>query len=305
MPLLKTVIRCAIGTAVVAGAVALIAGPQRTRVMVDKAHGAILNEIDSHIDDPSALRSQLRELEEQYPERISDLRGDLAQLSEQLRQVEREKAISERVVALTARDMETLGPLVSQAELARLEAAPGQVVAVRFEGTTLPLDEAAKRAAQIQRTRAVYATRSADAARDIGYLKQQQTRLSALLTQLEAERAEFRSQVWQLDRQVDAIARNDRLIELMDKRQKTIDECSRYEGVSLDKLHAKMAEVRSRQEAELEMLANDQQRLDYEDVARIQLDSRYTLPTDAERADVGAPIVLSDIQVLPAGPRER
>jgi hypothetical protein len=302
---MKTVIRCAIGTAVVAGAVALIAGPHRTRVMVDKAHGAILDEIDAHIDDPTALRAQLRELEEQYPERISDLRGDLAELTEQIRQVEREKAISERVVALTGRDMETLGPLVDQAELARMEAAPGQVVAVRFEGATLPLAEASKRAAQIQRTRAVYATRAVDAQRDLGYLKQQQGRLQALLTQLETERAEFRSQIWQLDRQVDAIARNDRLIELMDKRQKTIDECSRYEGVSLDKLHAKMAEVRTRQEAELEMLANEQQSVDYEDVARIQLDSTWPLPVADELEDVGAPIVLSDVQVLQDGPRER
>lgn len=305
MPLMKTVIRCAIGTAVVAGAVALIAGPHRTRVMVDKAHGAILDGIDKHIDDPTALRAQLRALEEQYPERISDLRGDLAELAEQIRQVQREQAISERVVALTGRDMETLGPLVSQAELARIEAAPGQVVAVRFEGATLPLAEASKRAAQIQRTRAVYATRAVDAKRDLGYLEQQRGRLAALLTQLETERAEFRSQIWQLDRQVDAIARNDRLIELMDKRQKTIDECSRYEGVSLDKLHAKMSEVRTRQEAELELLANDQERTNYEDVARLELDRDWTPRSEQEQPDVGAPIVLSEVQVLPAGPRER
>jgi chromosome segregation ATPase len=302
---MRTVIRCAIGTAVVAGAVALVAGPHRTRVMVDKAHGAILDGIDKHIDDPSALRAQLRELEEQYPERISELRGDLSELQEQIRQVKRERAISERVVALTERDMAMLGPLVSQAEAARVAAAPGQVVAVRFDGATLAVEEATKRASQIQRTRAVYAARASDAVRDLGYLEQQQGRLSALLTQLETERAEFKSQIWQLDRQVDAIARNDRLIELMDKRQKTIDECSRYEGVSLDKLHARMAEVRSRQEAELEMLAGDQQRLDYEDVARIQLDGAWAGPPAERDDEVTDPIVLSDVAVLPAGPRER
>jgi chromosome segregation ATPase len=309
MSLFKTVIRVGAFTALAAGAVALIAGPHRTAALFGKAHGALLETIDENIDDPTALRAQLRELEAQYPERISDLRGDLAELIEQERQVQREKAISERVVALTERDLETLQPLIDEAQTASLQTRPGTVVKVRFDNTTLDVGQAGKRVQQIMSTRAVYANRVADASRDLGYLSQQRERLEVLLRQLETERAEFQSQIWQLDRQVDAIARNDRLIDLMEKRQETIEECSRYEAVSLDSLHARMAEVRSRQEAELEMLANDQRRLDYEEVARIQLDmqgpAEEPAAIDESVAIIEAPYASDEVEVLTATPRVR
>ena len=81
-----------------------------------------------------------------------------------------------------------------------------------------------------------------------------------------------------MDRQVDAIARNDRLIDLMERRQKTMDECSRYEGGSLAQIQTHMAEVRSKQESQLAMLSSDQERLDYEDVARQALGQEPPAP---------------------------
>jgi predicted RNase H-like nuclease (RuvC/YqgF family) len=269
MGLLKTVIRLGLVTAAVAGGIALLAGPHRTSALFNQAKDSLNETLDEAIDDPTALRSQLRELEAQYPERISDVRGDLAELTEQIRQLEREKSIAERVVSLTDKDLSALQPAVSQSQTASMS---GMVVPVAFGNAVLQPKEAVERVDQIARTRSAYATRAGDATRDLGYLAQQQSRLESLLGRLEAERTEFRSQIWQLDRQVDAIARNDRLIELMEKRQKTLDECSRYDAVSLESLKAQMAEVRSQQEAELELLAKDQDRLDYEDVARQQLD---------------------------------
>ena len=75
-----------------------------------------------------------------------------------------------------------------------------------------------------------------------------------------------------LSRQVDAIARNERLIDLMESRNQTIEECSRYDAISLDQLTSRLAEVRSRQEAELEFLSTRRADTDYEDMARMQLD---------------------------------
>ncbi len=273
MGLTKTIVRVGVVTAVLAGGAILVAGPQRVSALFAQARDALNDNLDEAIDEPTALRAQLRELEEQYPERISGLRGDLAELSEQQRQVSRDRAVSERVVALADADLEQLKPLLSQAEVARAEAAPGTLVAVRFADQSLPLQDAWDRARQIGQTRTAYSARAADATRDLSYLGQQRDRLEQLLEQLEAERAEFRTQLWQLDRQVDAIARNDRLIELMERRQQTLEECSRYEAGSLAQVQARMAEVTSRQESQLELLAADQQRLDYEDVARVQLDA--------------------------------
>lgn len=309
MAIIRSIVRFGIYGGVIAGAAVLFAGPQRVSALFGMAKGAVIDTIDDSLGEPAALRSQLRTLEAQYPERISELRGDLAELVEQKRQAAREKAVSERVVALADRDLEQLSPLVSEAEAARATALPGQVVAINYAGDVLPFNAAQARTAEIRRTRMAYAGRASDAARDLSYLEQQEQRLRALLDQLETERAEFRSQIWQLDRQVDSIARNDRLIELMNKRQATMDEVSRFEGVSLDRLRTNMAEVRSRQEAELDLLAHDQRRLDYEDVARGELDAALPAPggdatgLGALLPPPGAPG--GEVQVITIGPRSR
>ena len=194
--------------------------------------------------------------------------------------MERDRAVADKVVMLADSDLSQLKALIAQGQAARAEAPMGTVVAVRFANDSLPLDEAQARAQRIGQTRSAYATRSIDAARDLEYLGQQRERLEQLLAQLETERAEFRAQIWQMDRQVDAIARNDRLIELMERRQKTMDECSRYEAGSLAQVQTRMAEVRSKQESQLAMLSSDQERLDYEDVARLQLGQEETVPAE-------------------------
>ena len=324
MAFFRTALKVTLVTATLAGLAIVVAGPRRTAALFSKLTGTVQKTIDEHIDEPTALRSQLRTLEEQYPQRISDVRGDLAELTEQQRQIERDRAVADRVVQLADRDLAALKPLVAQAQTARGEAGPGQIVTVRFDNATLSVDDAVKRAAQIQQTRLAYAARAVDGERELKYLAQQSERLSALLTQLQTEREEFQSQIWQMDRQVDAIARNDRLIELMSKRQKTIDECSRYEAGSLNQLHTHMAEVRSKQEAELDLLGSSQQRLDYEDMARLQLQAdeagvAVTMP-GSENADAGLPIltvpapgeepaadpiVRGEVQVRAAAPRPR
>jgi chromosome segregation ATPase len=286
MGLIRTTLKIGLVGIGIIGVGVLIAGPHRAAALFQTVRGTVDKAIDSKIDDPTALRTQLRTLEAQYPQRITDLRGDLAQLVEQRRQMDRDRAVAERVVVLADSDLAALKPLLAQAEVMRSGASPGQVVTVRFDDSTMPLDQASKRAAQIAQTRTAYASRARDAARDLSYMGQQQTRLEALLSQLETERADFQSQIWQMDRQVDSIARNDRLIELMSRRQKTMDECSRYEAGTLDQIHARMAEVRSRQEAELELLASNQHRMDYEDVARNQVDE---LELPAELQGLGLP----------------
>jgi chromosome segregation ATPase len=302
MAIFKTLIRVGVITAIVAGGAVVIAGPRRAAAMYGNAHGYLMSVIDANIDDPTALRAQLRDLQEQYPERIADVRGDLAELNEQRRQVQREHSIAQRVVTLTNQDLAALTPLVAQAEAASLSVERDRIVAVRFDNSTMEVGDARSRCDQITRTQAVYASRKIDAERDLKYLDAQAQRLEALLSQLETERADFQTQIWQLDRQVDAIARNDRLIGLMAKRQRTIDECSKYEANSLSQLHVKMAEVRSRQEAELEMLASDQQRMDYEDVARLQLDAGMPTVFDPETAEPlvlnAQPLILTEVEVI-------
>jgi len=280
-------------TAATVGGTVLIAGPQRSAALFDKARDHVIDHIDLAIDDPAALRSQLRELEGQYPERISALRGDLAELQEQIRRLERDKAISERVVSLAQRDLDTLEPKLAQM---RSSAAGNDfaltAATITLENRIYTVKQAMNRANQIQQTQIAYSNRAADAGHDLLYLEKQSGRMEEMLLQLETERAQFQTQLTQLERQVDAIARNERLIEMMEDRQKTLDECSRYEAASLEQIVSSLAETRSRQEATLEYLSGQEDRSDYEQVARMQLEAM------ADLADEGLAIQTADSATL-------
>lgn len=250
-------------------------GESRTKAMVHQMHGKVLERIDKEIEDPSALRSQLGEMEREYPERIAQVRADLAELDGEIRGLEREQAVSERVVALVDED---LGHL--QGELAAAQVSPEgtngtsalvAVRAVRVDDEVLSPKRAQSKLRQMQEQRLVYANRAADAEHDMLYLQKQRERLEELLTKLETERAEFQAQIQGLSRQIDAIARNDRLIKLLERRNRTIEECSRYEAVSLDQITGHLAQITSRQEAELDVLANTERAADYEDMARLEI----------------------------------
>jgi len=263
-----------LSAAVIGGGALLVAGPQRTKAMVDTVQSGIQARIDAHIDDPTAMRAQLQELEAEYPQRISAVRGDLAELNEQLRQLQRDQAISERVVAMAEVDLAMLQPAIDEA-VAQRGAGRVQAASVRFGDAFYTQERAINKAQQIRNTRNAYSQRAADAAHDLVYLDNQAQRLEELLGQLEMERAQFQSQLSLLSRQVDAIARNERLIDLMESRNQTIEECSRYDAISLDQLTSRLAEVRSRQEAELEFLSTRRADTDYEDMARMELDREH------------------------------
>ena len=252
-----------------AGAYA-VAGKARTHAVVTDLHGQLLEAIDENIDDPAALRSQLREMEREYPKRIAEVNADLGQLRGEMRSLERELAISERVVSLADADLTRLeGQLASQASESEGSLVP--VRAVSLDERVYSPGRAQARIHEIQNTRLSYSNRAADAKHDLLYLQKQSERLEELLTKLEGERAEFQTTILSLSRKIDSIARNDRLIKLMEKRNRTISECSRYEALSLDQISGRLAEINARQEAELDLLAGAGEEANYEDLARMQL----------------------------------
>jgi hypothetical protein len=217
----------------------------------------------------------MKSLAAEYPERIADVKADLAELRQQTAQLQREREVSERVVSLAEADFDQIKGLIDRGETA-LASADGhaQTVRVVFNNEPLDLKDAYTRATRIQQVHGAYATRVADIDRDMGYLQQQEQRLTALLGQLETEHTEFQTQMWALDRQVDQISRNERLIELMEARQVTIDENSRYSASSLDQVASRFADIRARQEAKLETLGTSTTTTNYEDRAKFDIDAR-------------------------------
>ncbi|MFT7486875.1 MAG: chromosome segregation ATPase [Candidatus Paceibacteria bacterium] len=276
--MIKSAFKFGLGTIILTGAglggALLVAGPQRTHAVINQVHTGLLEQIDENIDDPSALRSQLRSMEAEYPERIGQVRGDLAELRQQVRQLERDQAICERVVHMAEGDLNTLEPVMNEASAQRASTGSSSVRVVSWDDKVYSYDRAANQLNQVRQTIVAYANRAADAEHDLTYLRQQEGRLDELLLTLESERVEFQSQIMQLNRQVDAIARNERLIDLLADRNKTIEKFSKFDAVSLDGMTSRLSEVRARQQAELDMLASSQQKMDYEEMARMSLNGR-------------------------------
>ncbi|MBX3408705.1 MAG: hypothetical protein KF859_02320 [Phycisphaeraceae bacterium] len=275
MSFAKHVVRYAVVAGLVGGTAVLIAGPERANALYSQFRTKVNETIDRNIDDPIALRAQMKQLESAYPQRIAAVRGDLSELREQVAQLRREQAVSERVVALAEQDLVKMQSLIGKAETTQASLdGNAAIVRVVFDNESLNLRDAYGRANKIQQVRHAYSNRTAEIDRDLGYLTQQEERLAGLLTQLETEHQEFQAQLWQMDRQVDSIARNERLIEMMEKRQRTIDQQGRYGAVSLDQLSSKFADIRGKQEARLQSLVQSANTLNYEERAKFELDAR-------------------------------
>jgi DNA repair ATPase RecN len=276
----KTVIRLGVIGALVTGGAVVVAGPHRVMALGTQVQSKIVNVIDANIDNPVALRAQLRDLQQQYPKRISEVRSQLAELVEQVRQIQREKAVSEKVVSMAAADLEDLSTLLARAEEARVEFASDgsyRTVTIAFNDESLSVDQAYSKANYITELVRSYEARSIDAANDMANLQRDQGRLTSLLSKLESEQTQFQAQLAQLDRQIDSVARKERMVEVMENRSERIDELSRYHVASLDQFKSVLAKRQAELESRIATIVDREDQLDYEEKASFQVDTQtYT-----------------------------
>ncbi|CAG1005528.1 hypothetical protein PHYC_03239 [Phycisphaerales bacterium] len=291
----KHLVRYGVIAGLVGGTAALIAGPDRLGALFSQTQGSINAMIDEHIDDPVALRAQMRKLGAEYPERIAAVQRDLSELHSQSAQLRQESEVSDRVVSLASADLDQIRGLIGRAETARTASASvgdAAIVRVVFNEEPMDIDGAYTKARNIQQVQDAYAQRAVDIQRDLGYLDQQEQRLTQLLGQLQQEHTDFQAQLWQMDRQVDTIARNERLISMMEKRQRTLDENSRYHANSMGDLSSRFADIRSKQEARLETLSTSTNINTYEQRAKVQIDATRTWNNGVQRVIAPKPNVI-------------
>lgn len=265
----KGIVRVGVITALAGGAAAVVAEtarPGSVAAIFGQAKTSVASVIDNNIDDPVALRAQLRALEAEYPKKIAEVRADLNEVEEQLGQLDRERAVSEKVVALAAEDLAVLDDGIEQARNVQANNR-GAIIRISFDNRALDIEDAYSRRSQIEQTRQTYAVRASEIQTELGYLTNQRDQLAALLTKLETERGEFQAQLFQLDAQIDSISRNERMISMMEDRQKTIDEHSRYRAHSLDQLQTRLARVRGEQQSKLASIASREQTQSYAEQA--------------------------------------
>lgn len=260
------------------GGVTLLVGPERVASGLAQVRVKAQNVVDSAMDDPIALRRQLEQLADEYPDRIAEVRGEIAEVDHQLAEFERDVEIAERVVAMTTDDLSELKTLVARAEAEAQSTS--RKVAIRYEGVRFNIDEAYNEGRRINNVRGNYEDRLAHDQFQLDFLTEQKARLTEILDKLENEYGTYQSQLWQLDRQIDAVQRNERLIELTERQQATLDSYERFGSVdNLKQLEAKLAEIRAFQTAQLETLEKRGVQFDYEERARYDLETG-DLPTE-------------------------
>ncbi len=267
----KTIVRGVVITALAGGVLVAVAGPQRVGYMFHQTRANVIGVIDNNIEDPVMLRAQIKNLEAQYPKKIAEVRSDLTEVQTQISQLDRELQVAQKVVALASMDLETVTGQLTQARYTQ-ESNPGAIVRVSLNNRAVDLDDAYAKRNQIQQTRDMYAARATDLNTDLGYLNDQEQQLSELLERLETERSEFQAKLFQLDAQIDTIARNERLIDMMEDRQETIDAHSSFQANSLDQLNGRLSNIRTEQRARLESITKRDNDKNYVDEAEFLVD---------------------------------
>jgi phage shock protein A len=261
------------------GGVTLLVGPERVVAGLAQVRSKAQSVVDGCVEDPAALRRQLADLADQYPERIAEVGGEIAEVDHQIESFAYDINVAKIMVRDTSSDLKNLKALVQRAEGATLVqhaegAKSNREVFIRYQGVRFDLDEAYREGTRVNSVRNATMDRLAHDEVQLKFLQEQKGRLAEILDQLSSEYDTYRAQLWQLDRQIDSIERNDRLIELTEDQQATLDGYKRFGKVqNLKQIESKLAELRRKQEAQLKYLSKRGIARDYEKAAEYELDT--------------------------------
>lgn len=256
------------------GGLTILVGPDRVGAAFDQLRTKARQAADNLVDDPVALRRQLQTLSEQYPTRIGQVRGEIAEVERQMRQLEHDSEVAKRVVVMATDDLNRLRVAVASAE-----TSSQRLVGLNDSTPKSTVDTAKEEARRINNVRLSYQDRFTSSSQQLQFLGQQKERLTKILERLEGEYSEFESKMAVLDRQIDSIERNERLIDMTKEQQKLLADYDKFGEVgNLGQLEAKLSELRTVQEAQLEALSKAGIPNDYEQRAKSDLaDEKWEL----------------------------
>ncbi|MBL1217048.1 MAG: hypothetical protein D8M59_06075 [Planctomycetes bacterium] len=264
----KTLFRTALIGTLAVGGLTLIVGPQRMATGAAQARYTLVSWFDSNVEDPVIIRQQLKKLQEQYPERIRELRKALTAVDGDIAATQREIEVASKVVTMAKADLGTLAGLVDEAQVTLAADTGGRDVLVKFQGRHLSVEQAYARANRIKQAAVNYQDRQGQGEHELTLLQNQRKRLSDQLGKLESEYSAFQAQVWQIERQLAAIERDKELIEMMEDREEVLDNNGHFQINSLDALNARLESVRNEHAAILESFNDQLTEDDYVSVAQ-------------------------------------
>lgn len=233
-------------------------GKHRVHRCLDQARHSLQSAVDSAIDpgEEAKLRRRLESVQQLLPGRIAEMQVALAEVDGELAALERDAQLCRRVVAFCERDLEALE--------ASVDAGPA-LKALQLE--------------EIARVKATYEARLEQgraAAHDLG---EERTMIAQALSELEAEQARLDWEARRLEREIDQLRRNGRLIEVLEaNRIAREDAITRADLDSLRRVRAAIAEKRAAQDVRLQELRRRRLAGDYE--------ARALLPAPGSRTEI-------------------
>ncbi len=266
MNICKTIVRWTLIAGIAVGGVTIIIGPGRVAAAFETIQDQAGNLVDQYIDveEAKSLRTKLHDLAGVYPDRIAEIRGEIARIDSQVNQMAHDADVARRVVAMTENDLERLAGKVRDAEVGGVR----QVSLVKGDAG-VDLEVAYKEGRRIQGIRSTYQERLVADQRQVELLSSQHDRLTTLLEQVEREYSQYQAQVWQLDRQIDSIERNERLIALTESQQETLQQFNTPgDTETLRAIESRLAELQAVQEGTLQSLGEQGRQGEYEHRAR-------------------------------------
>ncbi|HMN96203.1 MAG TPA: hypothetical protein PKC43_07810 [Phycisphaerales bacterium] len=269
--IIRPLLRWGLVGVIALGGATLLVGPDVMSAGVHHVRSKASSLVGSFVDDPAALRRQLVALGAEYPDRIAAVRGELASVQRQIEQLEHDTEVARRVVVNAGADLADLRDLIAEAE--STATAKGVPVAIRTRGVRLDLDAAHAEARRVGDIRLAYEDRAAANEHQLRILGEQRHRLEEILGRLQSEYGEFELKLAQIDRQIDAIERNERLIDMTRQQKAALAQYEKFGRLgNLSQLEAKLAELSAVQEAQFEALSRAGIDRDYERTARRELD---------------------------------
>ena len=278
----RTIFRTALIGGLAAGGLALAFPDKAVHVFHGMKHrvNAVVAEAT---DDPVVLRRQLQELADELPEKIAELYGEVSEVDAQIAMITRDTEIAEGVIALTTEDLKQLDDKLAQA------AAVGRngTVAIHFKGSRFDVRDARGEFNRINEIRLAYQDRLAANQNDLKYLSEQKARLTDVVTKLEQEEATIEAQMWQIDRKIAAISRNEKLADQLEDREDAMQEYdTRFDASSLAQIQAKLRKWETEVGARLQRFDRKIERDDYEQRVIFELDQTEDASWDAETETV-------------------
>lgn len=270
MSIFRPVFRTALIGGLALGTVAWIVKPERIAAGAEQLRSRMTSWIDENVDDPIIIRQQLQKLQTKYPEQIKDVRSTLTEVEAEIASLTRDNDVAQRVVEIARADLDTLSGLVDSARVQLASAGPEQPVLIAFQGRRLNVDQAFLTANRIKQTADNYESRLASNLRELSLLTAQRDRLTEQLTKLETEFAMFQNKRWEIERKIEFIERNEKLIVMLEEREEKINANDKWQIESLDQLSDRLVAIQTEHEAVLESLANRMHNADYEAQARGQ-----------------------------------